>query len=206
MDWNEYNNGFKSLFQREIQDFINFLIHELDINYHSRVLDIGAGPGWVSLELARRMPETEIIGLEQNVELVQIANQNKIQENITNVDFVHSPIENFKIFSNQSFDCIISFKSLKYWNLHLKTFKEIKRLLKSDGKYAIADYRKDLKWLAKASIWFSERTMQKEFRSYWKESIYNSYSLEKIVKILMQAKLRDWKIRTTLFDFMIYKA
>ncbi len=206
MDWNEYSCWFKPHFQREIQDFVSFIIHELDVDYNSKILDIGAGPGWVSLELARRMTDIEIVGVEQNEELVEIANQNKIQENIINIDFIHSTIENFKMFSNRSFDAIISFKTLKSWNSPQQTLNEIKRILKSDGKYAITDYRKDLKWLAKVSIWFTGRTMQKEFRPYWRESIQNSYSLEEIVKILMQTKLKNWKIRTTLFDFLIYKA
>ena len=206
MDWNEYNRWFKSHFQREIQDFVTFIIHELEIDYKSRVLEIGAGPGWISLELARRMTDIEIVGVEQTADLVEIANQNKIQENITNVDFIHSTIKNFKMFSNRSFDSIISFKTLKIWNSPQQTLNEIKRILKSDGKYAITDYRKDLRWLAKASIWFAGRTMSKELRSKWKESIHNSFSLEEIVKILMQTKLKDWKIRTTLFDYLIYRA
>jgi len=205
MDWNEYSRRFKSHFQREIQDFVNFIIHEIDVEYNSKILEIGAGPGWVSLELARRMTDVEIVGVEQTAKLVEIANQNKIQENVTNVDFSHSPIENFKKFSNKSFDCIISFKTLKSWNSPQQTLNEIKRLLKSDGKYAIADYRKDLKWLARASIWYTGKTMPKQFRSHWEESFQNSYSVEEVVKILLQTKLKDWKIRTTLFDYLIYK-
>jgi ubiquinone/menaquinone biosynthesis C-methylase UbiE len=206
MDWKEYNRWFKWHFQREIQDFVTFIIHELAIEYKSRVLEIGAGAGWISLELVRRMPDVEIVGVEQSTELVEIANQNKIQENITNVDFIHSTIENLKIFSNQSFDSVISFKTLRSWNSPQQALNGITRILKSDGKYAITDYRKDLRWLAKASIWFTGRTMPKEFRSCWKESIHNSFSLEEIVKILMQTRLKDWKIRTTLFDYLIYRA
>jgi ubiquinone/menaquinone biosynthesis C-methylase UbiE len=205
MDWDEYNKWFKWHFQQEIKEFVSFIIHELDIDYNARILEIGSGPGWISFDLAHRMPDTEIIGLEQNAELVTIANQNKIQENITNVNFVNNTIENMKIFSNRSFDSIISFRGLKQWNSPQTIFNEINRILKKDGKYAITDYRRDLKWLAKASIWFTSRTMPGYFRLYWKESIMKSYSLEEIVKILLQTKLKDWKIRTTLFDFLIYK-
>jgi len=205
MDWEKYNKWFKWHFQGEIKDFVNFIIHELDIDYKARILEIGYGPGWISLELARRMPDTEIVGLEQNVELVTIANRNRKQENIENVNFINSTIENLKNFSNRSFDSIISFKELSQWNAPQHVFNEINRILKKDGKYAINDYRKDLKWLAKASIWFTSKTMAGEFRSHWKESIMKSYSLDKIVKLLLQSKLKDWKIRTTLFDFLIYK-
>jgi ubiquinone/menaquinone biosynthesis C-methylase UbiE len=204
LDWNEFNKWFRWHFQREIKDFVHFIIHELDVGSKARILEIGSGPGWIGLELAARMPDSEIMGLEPNAELMKIADQNKIHENITNVTFVNETTENLSTFANRSFDCVISFKGLSQWNFPLKVFKEINRILKKDGTYAIIDYRKDLKWLAKASIWFTARTMSQEFHSFWKDSIVKSYSLEEIVKILLQTKLKDWKIRTTLFDFLIY--
>ncbi len=205
MDVTEYDKWFKWQFQREIKDFVSFIIHELDINYSARILEIGSGPGWISLELARLMPETEIVGLEPNAELITIANQNKNHEKAANAYFVKNDYENLNVFAGQSFDCIISFKALRQWNFPLQVFNEINRILKKDGTYAIGDYRKDLKWMAKASIWLTKRTMSHEFRSLWQDKLDNSYSLDEIVKILMGTKLKDWKIRTTLFDFLIYK-
>jgi ubiquinone/menaquinone biosynthesis C-methylase UbiE len=204
LDWNEYNKWFRWHFQREIKDFARFIIHELNVDYKARILEVGSGTGWIGFELAGRMPDAEIIGLEPNAELVKIADQNKIQEKITNVNFVNDTIENLGTFTNRSFDCVISFKGLSQWNSPPQVFNEIKRVLKKNGKYAIIDYRKDLKWLARAPIWFTARTMSQEFRLFWKDSIVNSFSLEEIIKILLQTKLKDWKIRTTLFDFLIY--
>ena len=150
------------------------------------------------------MPDSEIMGLEPNAKLVTVADQNKIQENITNVTFINDSIENLSTFANQSFDCVISFKGLSQWNSPPQVFNEINRILKKNATYAIIDYRKDLKWLARASLWFTARTMSQEFRSFWKDSIAKSYSLEEIIKILLKTTLKDWKIRTTLFDFLIY--
>ena len=116
MDWEEYNNWFKQHYQREIKDFVSFIIHELKIDYTARILDIGSGPGWFSLELASRMPETEIISLEQNAELVTIANQNKIDTKITNINFVKHAPDELHTLSNRSFDCVTSFKVLKQWS------------------------------------------------------------------------------------------
>lgn len=204
MNWNVYSQWFKNHFQREIKDFTTFIIHELDIDYNALILELGSGPGWVSLELARRLPDAVIVSWEQNYELVTIAEQNKIQENITNINFVNNRFENLKIFSNHSFDCIISFKTLSQWNSPQKVFNEINRIVKKDGKFAITDYRKDLKWLARASIWFAGRSMANEFRSYWKKSLNKNYSLNEIVKLLLKTELKNWKMRTTLFDFLIY--
>lgn len=205
MNWDEYNKLMKLHFQREIKDFVSFIIYDLDIDYKARVLEIGCGPGWVSLELAHRLPEVDIVGLERSYELVRIANQNKLQSEILNISFINTVFDNLKTFANRCFDVVISFKGFHRWNNPQGVLNEIKRILTNQGKYAIIDYRKDLKLLAKASIWFTAKTMPIEFRSHWKTTLAQSYSLEEIVKILMQTKLKDWKIRTTLFDYLIYK-
>ncbi len=205
MNWDEYNKLTKLHFQREIKDFVSFVIYDLDIDYKARILEIGCGPGWVSLELARRLPEVDIVGLEQSSELVRIAHQNKLQHEILNISFINTVFDNLKIFTNRSFDVIISFKGFHRWSNPQGVLNEIKRILKKQGKYAIIDYRKDLNLLAKASMWFTAKTMSIEFSSHWKTTLMHTYSLEEIVKILMQTKLKDWKIRTTLFDYLIYK-
>ncbi len=184
---------------------MSFVIYDLDIDYKARILEIGCGPGWVSLELARRLPEVDIVGLEQSSELVRIAHQNKLQHEILNISFINTVFDNLKIFTNRSFDVIISFKGFHRWSNPQGVLNEIKRILKKQGKYAIIDYRKDLNLLAKASMWFTAKTMSIEFSSHWKTTLMHTYSLEEIVKILMQTKLKDWKIRTTLFDYLIYK-
>lgn len=205
MDWAEYNNWFKQHYQREIKNFVSFIIHELEIDYQARILEIGSGPGWASIELARRMPETVIIAVENNRELLAIAQQNASTAQITNIEFQHCISPEKLNFASQSFDCVLSFKTVRTWLLPLKVFNEIERLIKKDGKYALTDYRRDLNLLARFSIWFTSRTMSPEFRSYWTGKINNSYSLEEIVKTISLTKLEDWKIRTTLFDFLIYK-
>ncbi len=205
MDWQAYCDWSNWQFQRERTEFVTFVIHELDLNNSARVLEIGSGPGWVALELARRMSDIQVIGLESRAELVALANKNKFNQKMTNVEFVHHDLGGLDIFANQSFDCIISFRGLKNWAEPAKVINHMNRLLSPSGSFAIADYRSDLKWLARLSIWYAEHTMPKSVRCFWRDAFANCYSLEQIVKILLSTQLRDWKIRTTLFDFLIYK-
>lgn len=202
----EYSVLLKQHFQREHKDFVSFVINELDVDYKSRILEIGSRAGWLSIELARRLPEAKVIGLDNNEQLVQIANLNKQQEKITNVEFVTGSLDDLSQFLNQSFDVVISFNVLHLLNDPQKILNEVKRILKKNGKYVISDYRSDLKLLAKAAIWFNARTMPEDFRQSWKKIITTSYKIEDVVKLLLKTKLKDWKIRTSLFDFFIYKA
>ncbi len=205
MDWQAYNEWARWQFHREREEFVTFVIHELDLDNTARVLEIGSGPGWVSLELARRMSDIDVIGVEPNPQLVELANKNKADQKITNVHFFHHDLSDVIIFADRTFDCIISFKGLKNWRSPSTVFNEVDRLLAPGGSYAIGDYRSDLKWLARLSIWYSERSMPKSVRSFWREAFANCYSLHQIIKILMSTRLMDWKIRTTLFDYLIYK-
>lgn len=200
----EYSVLSKCHFQKEYNDFVTFIIHELNIAYKAQVLDIGCGPGWVSLELARRMPETKIVGLDFENKIIQIANRNKKLEKIDNVEFVFCSQPNLKLFTNQSFDTVISYGVLQFLNNQDKLLKEIKRLLKIKGRYAISTNRSNLTLMAKAAIWINTRTMPADFRTVWKESFRAGYTLIDLVNLLLKAELRDWKIRSSLFDFLIY--
>jgi len=205
MDWNRYNKLMRHYLQQEIKDFVSFIIHELNVDYHARILELGCGSGWVTLELARRLPEATVIGLDQNPELTKIACQNKQAENLTNVDFVHSVAESFNIFSARPFDVVIAFKVFHQWINPVPVLNEIERILKKNGKFAITDYRKDLKLLARAALWFSARTMPKDFRHDWKKMFDNSHPVNEVLKLFLQSHLKDWKLRTTLLDYLIFK-
>jgi len=205
MDWIRYNKLVRHYFQQEIKDFASFIIHELSVDYQARILEIGCGTGWVTLELARRLPEATVIGWDQNPDLIKIANQNREAENLTNVDFVHSVAESLNSFSTRSFDVVISFKAFHHWTNAVHVLNEIERILKQNGKFAITDHRKDLKLLARAALWFSARTMPKDFRHHWKQMFDNSHPVKDALKIFLQSKLKDWKLRTTLFDYLIFK-
>ena len=76
----EYSLFTKKYFQKEYRDFVGFVIQELDVDYESMILDIGCGPGWVSLELARRLPDAKIIGIDFESNLIQIAQRNRKTE------------------------------------------------------------------------------------------------------------------------------
>ncbi|MDZ7356226.1 MAG: class I SAM-dependent methyltransferase [candidate division KSB1 bacterium] len=205
VNWQVYSNWSEWQFQSERREFVSFVIQELDLDQTARVLEIGSGAGWVSLELARRMSDVEVIGVESNPDLVELAKKNKSDQKITNASFVHLDFGSLKTLAHRTFDCIVSFRGLKNWESPIEVFNQLNLLLKPAGSYAIADYRGDLKWLARLSIWYSERTMPKPYRAFWREAFANCYSVQQMIKILISSHLVDWKIRTTLFDFLIYK-
>ena len=48
----------------EYRQFVKFLIKDLSIKDYSKVLEIGPGPGWITILLAQANPTLKITGLE----------------------------------------------------------------------------------------------------------------------------------------------
>ena len=121
------------------------------------------------------------------------------------MEFVLANQNNLKQFADRSFNAIVSFNNLHLLKNQQIILNEVTRILTENGKYAISDNRSDLKILAKAAIWFTARTMPENFRSFWNNTIRSSYSLKALVELLLKTKLKDWKIRSSLIDFLLYK-
>lgn len=205
MDWDKYNREAQQYFQPEISDFVRFIIHELDVDYHARILELGSGAGWIAREIARRLPDATVIGLEQNPDLLELARQNKQAERLTQVDFAHWDADSLHIFSARSFDVIISWRAFHRWQTPVTVLNAIERIIKNQGKFVISDCRNDLKFIARAAIWLGALNMSNNFRHTWEEMFDRSYAVSDALKIFLQSRLKDWKLRTTALDFLIFK-
>ncbi|OQX84486.1 hypothetical protein B6D60_09275 [candidate division KSB1 bacterium 4484_87] len=190
--------------KREYRDFVTFLIRELDIPDEARILHIGCRTGQLSLELARRMPEINLLAVDEDAEMIRLAQENQRSSGVENVQFQHLTFQQFSNFESDLFDVVISFQLLHFVDDPVFLLNQIWRTVKKEGKFAIEDYRRDLQMLGKIGIWFAATTMNREIRQYWKQQFRTSYSLREVVNLLMRTNLKDWKIRTTLLDYLIY--
>lgn len=105
------------------------VISKLNMAPQSHVLDIGCGSG-----LFLRMANVNgaiITGIDVSPELLVIARERNPLAELLNQD-----MENLS-FSDNSFDMVTGFNSFQYAEDISKTLKEIKRVLKDDGKLAI---------------------------------------------------------------------
>lgn len=72
----------------------------------NRILDLGTGTGALALALAQEFPHASVLGVDLIPEAVELANENKIKNQITNVKFMQSSW--FENVPNTSFDLIVS--------------------------------------------------------------------------------------------------
>jgi ubiquinone/menaquinone biosynthesis C-methylase UbiE len=108
-----------------------------------RILDLGTGPGYLPIEIAKNAPSLEVFGIDLSSGMIDIANKNASDLGLSNrVKFQVANVSNLP-FDDGFFDLIISTLSFHHWLDPLACFKEIHRVLKKNGEVHIYDLRRD---------------------------------------------------------------
>ncbi|WP_283610785.1 class I SAM-dependent methyltransferase [Faecalispora anaeroviscerum] len=111
------------------------------------VLEIGPGPGYVGLELAKKLSLASLTGCEISSAMIRFAEKNAAEYGIS---ARYVPGNCMKMsFEDDSFDTVISNGSLHEWENPIRAFNEIYRVLRTGGRYCITDLRRDVHPLKK---------------------------------------------------------
>jgi uncharacterized protein (TIRG00374 family) len=103
------------------------------------IVDLGIGPGLLSLELLKKFPDSKIIGVDPSDEMLKRANKNiKSKKFETRL----GGIEKIPVTNNLS-DIVVSRFSLTYWDTPRVNFAEINRILKPKGKVVMEFLNRD---------------------------------------------------------------
>jgi len=103
------------------------------------ILDIGSGPGYLPIEIARKAPDLRIVGIDLSKALIRIARENAAQANLSDrVQFIKGD-GNRLGFKDNSFDMVISTGSLHAWKNPIRVINECHRVLKAEREAWILD-------------------------------------------------------------------
>jgi SAM-dependent methyltransferase len=96
-DWNRKDNAerYDTNSRSRYDDRVNLTIKGLDIDRNSRVLDIGAGPGTLTLPLSPLVKE--VIAIEPGEGMIGILNEHIRKEGVTNISCIHKSWEEIDI-------------------------------------------------------------------------------------------------------------
>jgi ubiquinone/menaquinone biosynthesis C-methylase UbiE len=114
-------------------------------------LDLACGTGTLTILIKNTQPQAAIIGIDGDAKILEIA-KTKAKESGVEIQFDEGMSFDLP-YENDSFDRVVS--SLFFHHLtrdnKLKTLREVKRVLKSNGEFHIADWGLPANLLMKGS-------------------------------------------------------
>lgn len=100
------------------------------------ILDLGVGPGLLSIEILKQIQDATIIGVDPIATMLRLAQENARQATTNRLEFIQGVSEKIP-FKNDTVDVIISRFSLPYWKHPQESFAEMRRVVKPGGKVII---------------------------------------------------------------------
>ena len=109
-------------------------LSKVEIASDSVILDVGCGGGKTVNKLAYLVPQGRIFGIDISHDMVEFSrkvNKELIVQN--RVQIVEGSVEEMS-FPDGYFDLVTAFETYYFWPNFVEALKEIKRVLKSDGR------------------------------------------------------------------------
>ena len=182
-----------------IEAYYSQVAEEIVSNFKSGViLDLGTGPGYLPIEIVRRAPDINIIGVDLSRKLIQMAQANAAKAGLSHQLSFEVGNSAGLHFDNASFDMVISTGMLHSLKNPVAVLKEIHRVLKKGGNAwiydpaNIADFIDTRKW--KASLNFRERSFLWFFKLLGLHKPIAAYTREQVIPMIEATEFKSFEI------------
>ena len=184
-----------NLYKKSGWDFIEERkrIIKKSLPVQGKILEIGAGKGYFSVELAKQ--KYEFISIDNSAEELEYAKMNLQYYNLLkNVEFRVMDAEKSE-FSDNYFDVIFCVGMLHHSQNYKKFIDETIRILKPEGKFVLSDF-------SKKGLEIIQENHKAEGRVHPENSVY----IRDIVEYLSEKNLKIERIDSEFQDtIIIYK-
>jgi len=143
---NEYTMLHYPLFVKETDTFFqaqknltDYCISLLNPLKNKEILEIGCGNGVQAMYINANYHPLTITGIDLNKANIEIANSERIRNNIHNVQFLVDDAQNLAQIPSNSTDVLLNIESAFHYPDKPAFLKEVHRVLKPGGQYLIAD-------------------------------------------------------------------
>ena len=152
-------------------------------------LEVGPGPAFVSIEISKRIPRAQIIGLDISETMIGIGRRNVAEAGLSErITFRHGDAAKMP-FDDAKFDFVVSSGSLHHWNKPVEVFGEIYRALKLGQPALVYDVRKDA---PKEKVdEFSHHIKSWFMRWGLRHSVGESYTRQGIEELLSRTRFKE---------------
>jgi len=162
------------------------------------LLDIGTGPGYLPIEIAKRSPAINIVGIDLCEKLIHIARTNAAKACLSSqLSFEIGNAARLR-FQEASFDMVISTGMLHSLKDPVKVFREIHRVLKKDARAWILDPASVASLINREEWWaslsFRDRFFLRLFKALGLHRPIKPYTRNQITPIIRAAGFQRFAI------------
>ncbi|OZH54533.1 methyltransferase type 11 [Hydrocoleum sp. CS-953] len=129
---------------------LTFLNNWEQIEPQASILDVACGTGEFERLLLNKNPTQKIIGVDISEKMLDLAR--KKYQAYSNVEFQKASVHSLP-FESHSFDVVVCANSFHFFDKPQVALREMKRVLKPDGKVIILDWNKDY-FVCRICDWF----------------------------------------------------
>jgi ubiquinone/menaquinone biosynthesis C-methylase UbiE len=189
-------------YRRLAQDVVN-----IGVPPEGQVLDIGTGPGFVAIHIARLLQGSgcRVVGLDLSEAMLRVAAENAAREGLNSALSWREGDAEAMPFDDGSFDFVVSSGSLHHWEDPVRVFDEIARVLKDNGACIVRDSKRLRHWVPRLFAWAIGMTIPPDFRVHYWNSIRSSYTSAELRDMLERSRLGGWRIAEDFMDVMTVK-
>lgn len=119
-------------YSRAQQEWARVLMNKLQLQGDECILDIGCGDGKVTAELAHRVPDGKVVGVDNAVSMLKLAQSKYPSVEYSNLNFI--AVDAQALFFKNEFDIVFSNAVMHWIKDHLPVLMGIARSLKEGGR------------------------------------------------------------------------
>lgn len=113
------------------------LLDKLELKGSPKVLDLACGTGVMAIEIAKRLRESEILGIDISKEMLNLAKIEAEREGLSNIRFERADmLEKVRELPKESFDLVTCCWAIGY-SEPVSVLRQIRRILRKKGKVGI---------------------------------------------------------------------
>ncbi|KAJ7292686.1 UbiE family methyltransferase [Mycena rebaudengoi] len=169
-----------------------YLLSSLERNMH--ILDVGCGPGTITADLAKRVPDGHVTGIDAAKEILQQARDTAVAKGVDNITFTVGDVLALD-YPDDSFDVVHAHQVLQHVSNPVAALREMIRVTKPGGIVAVRDTDFE------AMTWFPENSGLSEWLIKYQEVARSNggepNSGRRLVSWAMEAGLQRKQITAT---------
>jgi ubiquinone/menaquinone biosynthesis C-methylase UbiE len=203
--FNEFMGGNR--FRQEEYRRLAETLVRMGIPPGGKVLDVGTGPGFVAIAVARLLRETAgtVCGLDLSPAMLELAAENAAGAGLGTVLSWRAGDAEAMPFGDSEFDAVVCNDSLHHWENPLPVLDEIARVLKADGICIVHDSKRPQGWAQRLFAWLIGRLIPSDFRVHYWNSLKSSYTPGELRAILERSRFKGWRIEEDFMDLSIVR-